>query len=332
MSTELDIYKRNRILEIKKICSDKISRLQYILKNNINLLSRTALRNKQSIINSLITKYNNDSYILINSLNVEIKKINSYTPPFNVVKPNNKKALLVGINYIGTPYELSGCINDTSRMKVLLTNFGFNSFKILNDSNEEKATKELILNEFKNLLINANSGDVLFFYFSGHGSYTYDVSNDEPDGNDEMIISSDLCAIFDDELKQLLSIYIKKDVTVIGLFDSCHSGTMLDLKYNYLDSNNYDEYTENDKVSECFGNVLMISGCMDSQTSSECFINNTLQGAVTWSFIESINKTPNLTWRELLRSMRSLLKSKYCNQIPQLSTDSFYNIDSKVFI
>lgn len=332
MSVELDMYKRNRILEIKKICNDKISRLYSILKNNINIFSRSSLRNKQLIINSLIAKYNKESSILINNLNVEINKINSYNPTFNIVSPNNKNALLVGINYIGSPYELSGCINDTSRIKDLLTTYGFNSFKILNDCNEEKPTKELILNEFKNLLINANSGDVLFFYFSGHGSYTYDVNKDEPDGNDEMIISSDLCSILDDELKKILSIYLKKDVTLVGLFDSCHSGTMFDLKYNYLDSNNYDEYTENHKVSECQGNVLMISGCMDSQTSLECVINDNIQGAMTWSFIESINKTPNLTWRELLHSMRSLLKSKYCTQIPQLSTDSFYNIDSKVFI
>jgi hypothetical protein len=64
----------------------------------------------------------------------------------------------------------------------------------------------------------------------------------------------------------------------------------------------------------------------------EAFINNKTQGALTWSFIDCINKTPNCSWRELLKSMRDLLKSNEFSQIPQLSTDSFYDIDAKVFI
>jgi hypothetical protein len=76
----------------------------------------------------------------------------------------------------------------------------------------------------------------------------------------------------------------------------------------------------------------MISGCMDSQTSVETVIDNKTQGAMTWSFIEAINKTPNLSWRELLKNMRTSLKNSSFTQIPQLSTDSFYDIDSKLFI
>jgi hypothetical protein len=147
-----------------------------------------------------------------------------------------------------------------------------------------------------------------------------------------MIISSDLQGVLDDELKTILSNHLKREVTIIGLFDSSHSGTMFDLKFNYLDSNNYDKYTENDRVSECNGNVIMISGCMDAQTSAEAQIDNKPQGAMTWSFIESINKTPNCTWSELLKSMRDMLKTTSFSQIPQLSTDSFYDFDSKLFI
>jgi hypothetical protein len=244
----------------------------------------------------------------------------------------NKKALLVGINYINTPYELSGCIDDTNRMKHLLSSHGFNDFRILTDLTDLKPAKVNILNEFKNIIVNAKAGDVLFFYYSGHGSYTYDRNAEENDGKDEMIISSDLQEVLDDELKNILQKYLAREVTIIGLFDSCHSGTMLDLKYNYLDSDSYNKYSENDKVSECQGNVIMISGCMDSQTSSEALIENKAQGALTWSFIQCLNKTPNSSWRELLKTMRESLKSNGFSQIPQLSTDSFYDIDSKIFI
>jgi hypothetical protein len=332
MNKELSIYKKNRINEINKIFNNTFIRLNSALITNIRKIQMSRLRNKPVLINAIISKYNNDVTFLKNKLNLDIDTINKFTPEFNINNTNQKKALLIGINYTGTPYALSGCIDDATRMKELLTERGFNDFKILTDNTSVKPTKQNILNEFKNLIASANNNDILFIYFSGHGSYTYDRNGDEIDGKDEMIISSDFKSVLDDELKNILSTYMKSEVTVVGLFDSCHSGTILDLKYNYLDSNNYDNFSENNKVTECNGNVIMISGCMDKQTSAESFINNKPQGALTWSFIDCINKNQNLSWRELLKSMRNLLKSNSFTQIPQLSTDSFYDIDSKLFI
>ena len=336
MSSELQVYKQNRINQANNIFNNNLSRLNSALAINIKNIQVSRARNKSSLINGLINKYNNDVLLLRNNLNITIKKINSFTPEFVVNKSTikNKKALLIGINYINTPYELTGCIDDTNRMKSLLTNYGFNDIKILTDNTNIKPTKSNILNELKKLIIGSRSGDILFFYFSGHGSYTYDNNKDEIDNKDEMIISYDLKSVLDDELKNTLQNNIPREVSIIGLFDSCHSGTILDLKYNYLDTNSLqdDKYSENDKVSECQGNVIMISGCMDSQTSEEGFIDNKAQGALTWSFIDCINKTPNCSWRELLKSMRDLLKTNNFSQIPQLSTDSFYDIDSTIFI
>ena len=217
-------------------------------------------------------------------------------------------------------------------MKNLLSSYGFNDFKILTDITSVKPTKINILNELKNLIINSKNGDLLLFYYSGHGSYTYDTNNDETDKRDEMLVSLDSLPILDDELKNIIQNNLKREITIVGIFDSCHSGTILDLKFNYLNSDNYDNYSENNKVSECEGNVIMISGCMDKQTSSESIIDNKSQGALTWSFIQCLTQNPNCSWRELLKSMRNLLKSNKFSQIPQLSTDSFYDIDSKVFI
>ena len=334
MTTDLDIYKENRINELYKVFYSNMTHLNSVLIKNYRSILKSRLRNKRASINVLFADYNRSVSILRNKLNISIQLVNSFNPEFNIIKENikNKKALLVGINYLDTPYALSGCIDDTTRMKELLASHGFNDFSILTDLADFKPTKSNILNEFKNLIINAKSGDVLFFYYSGHGSYTYDRNNDETDGRDEMLVSSDLQAVLDDELKTIIQNHLSREITIIGLFDSCHSGTMLDLKYNYLDSNNYDNYSENSKVSECQGNVIMISGCMDTQTSAEALIENKSQGAMTWSFIDSINKTPDCSWRELLKSMRDLLKTGGYEQVPQLSTDSFYDIDSKLFI
>lgn len=334
MSNELDIYKKNRINELINNFNSNVARLRSNLVINVRNIQRRRLPNKPSRINYLFVNYINNIRVLQSNLNVNIQLINSFEPEFNVIKENinNKKALLIGINYINTPYALTGCIDDTTRMKELLSSNGFTDFNILTDLTTTKPTKANILNELKNLIINAKSGDVLFFYYSGHGSYTYDRNNDETDGRDEMLVSSDLQAVLDDELKTIIQNHLSREITLVGMFDSCHSGTILDLKYNYLDSNNYDNYTENNKVSECQGNVIMISGCMDSQTSAEALIENKAQGALTWSFIDCLNKTPNCSWRELLKIMRDSLKNSGYTQIPQLSTDSFYDIDSKVFI
>lgn len=334
MNNELQIFKQNRINQLNTTFNSNVARLNLALANNIRIIQNSRARNKPALINSLRNQYNKEVVTLRNTLNASIQKINSFTPEFAVNKINvkNKKALLIGINYLNTSYELSGCIDDTNRMKNLLTTYGFNDIKILTDLTHVKPTKANILNEIKNLITSSKSGDLLFLYYSGHGSYTYDKNGDETDKRDEMLVSLDNLPVLDDELKTILQKHLSREVTIVGMFDSCHSGTILDLKFNYLDSNNYDKYFENDKLSECEGNVIMISGCMDTQTSSEALIENKVQGALTWSFIDCINKTPNCSWRDILKSMRDLLKTNGFSQIPQLSTDSFYDIDSKIFI
>jgi len=334
MSSTLESYKRTILEEINSRYKNSFNRLRNKFIRDYRILITSRLRNKYTIINNIVKMYMNNITLLEKHHKSEIERVNLLKFDFTVVNTStiSKKALLIGINYINTQYALSGCIDDSNRIKDILTKKGFEVIQHLTDLTSSKPTKQNILNELTNMLVNAVSGDILFFYFSGHGSNIYDISGDETDGMDEMIISSDLQGILDDELKAILSTNLKKDVTLVGLFDSCNSGTMFDLKFNYLDSNNYDKFTENDRVSECDGNVLMISGCMDSQTSAEALIDNKRQGAMTWSFIESINKTPTSSWRELLKSMRGLLKSNKYTQIPQLSTDSLYDIDLPLFI
>lgn len=334
MSYELSIYKQNRIKNLIIIANNSIYKLYINVIKNIRNIQRSRLRNKQVLINNEIIKYNNNVNNIKQFLNLEINNVNSFQPEFVIDKNTirNKKALLIGINYLNTEYQLNGCIDDTNRIKELLSTYGFNDFNIITDLTDTKPNKENILNELQNMIINSVAGDILFLYFSGHGSYTYDMNNDETDKRDEMIISLDFQAVLDDELKNIISKNIKKDVTIVALFDSCHSGTMLDLKYNYLDSNNYDNYSENNNVTECVGNVIMISGCMDNQTSTEAFIDNKPQGVLTRCFIDSLNNNPNSSWREIVKYMRNIIKENNFTQIPQLSTDSIYDIDSKIFL
>jgi hypothetical protein len=333
MSEDLIIYKKTQIDKLNQQFNVQLARLTNTFIINIRNVqnSRLSLFQKRNTINQLNQRFNLDKTKLQNTLNISIQKINAFVPEFNVdkTKIKNKNALLVGINYLNTPYQLNGCIDDTKRMHELLSTLGFKNIKILTDVTPIKPTKTEILNQLTQLIKNATSGDVLFFYYSGHGSNTYDTNGDETDKTDEMLVSLDLKPVLDDELKNILKTYMKSGVTLIGLFDSCHSGTVLDLKYQYSYNGTF---TENDKVTECNGNVLMISGCMDEQTSVEAYVNNKLQGALTWCFIDSINKNSNSSWRELLKTISEKLQENGFTQKPQLTTDSFYDINSKVFI
>jgi len=335
MSNELVIYKQNRIRVLQNIYTANVSRIYNALTENIRSVqrSRATVRVKQTQINNLINQYYRDLAALGNAFNKSKQAIQNFNPAV-IRGATRKRALLVGINYIGTPNELFGCINDVNAIKERITKAGFSNINIniITDLTPKKPTRANILEEFKLLLSTSQANDLLFFCYSGHGSYTLDRSGDETDGRDEMIVTCDLQGIVDDELKTLIQTYLKPGVTLFAMFDSCFSGSMLDLKYQYLDSLNYDNYTENEKQLETTGNVFMISGCTDKQTSADAVINNKACGAMTWSFLEAAKEKTGCTWRELIKSMRDKLKLSKFDQIPQFSSGTFVNIDAAIFI
>jgi len=158
----------------------------------------------------------------------------------------NKKALLIGINYFGSPYQLKGCINDVKNIKkVLLTKFGFSDSSdkmvILTDDQKDPLkipTRKNMINAMKWLVHDCKPGDSLFFHFSGHGSQVKDTDGDEVDGYDETILPVDYKKngqIVDDEMNAIMVRPLPEGVRLTAIFDSCHSGTALDLPYIYGD-------------------------------------------------------------------------------------------------
>jgi hypothetical protein len=255
---------------------------------------------------------------------------------------SNKKAILIGINYINTQNQLYGCINDTINIKDLLQNkFNYNIFNILTDNTNKKPNKFNIINELTNLLVNANNGDNIFFLYSGHGTCTIDLNNDEIDGQDEMIVPIDSTdtksCISDDEINSIIMKNLKVGVNLFMLFDSCFSGTVLDLKYNYLTS--ISEGTEfitiNPNVQDTQGQVIMISGCRDNQTSADAYVNyfnnNINSGAMTYSFLQTIHQLGvNISLKTLIENMRKILKDNGFSQIPQLSSGTRLDISNTI--
>ncbi|KFY17492.1 hypothetical protein V492_00634 [Pseudogymnoascus sp. VKM F-4246] len=89
-----------------------------------------------------------------------------------------RKALFIGINYLGQVRHLKNCINDAKNMSLhLFENYGYKreDTVILTDDLHNpmsQPTKQNILTAMHWLVKDAMPNDSLFFYYSGHGGQT----------------------------------------------------------------------------------------------------------------------------------------------------------------
>lgn len=153
-----------------------------------------------------------------------------------------KKALLVGINYFGSNNELRGCVNDIKNMSNFLNSrfgYSYDDMVILTDDQNQRnkiPTKENIIRAMQWLVKDARPNDSLVFHYSGHGGVTKDLDGDEDEGYDEVIYPVDFQQaghIVDDDMHAIMVRSLPPGCKLTALFDSCHSGTALDLPFVY---------------------------------------------------------------------------------------------------
>lgn len=153
-----------------------------------------------------------------------------------------RRALLIGINYFGQNGELRGCINDTKNVSAfLIEKYGYRreDMVILTDDQRDpvlQPTKQNILRAMDWLVQGAQPNDALFLHYSGHGGQTQDLDGDEEDGSDEVIYPVDFKTaghIVDDEIHLKVVKPLQAGVRLTAIFDSCHSGSVMDLPYLY---------------------------------------------------------------------------------------------------
>jgi len=130
-------------------------------------------------------------------------------------------------------HALRGAVYDMTAMRELLTHrFGFAPENIT-ALQDEHATRDGILTALSNAFVrDAHDGDVLFFFYSGHGSQMRNsLSATKNDQIDETIVPWDANAgYYDIRDKELARIFNQAlaahHVTLTAIFDSCHSGSI----------------------------------------------------------------------------------------------------------
>ncbi|EPQ28367.1 uncharacterized protein PFL1_04194 [Pseudozyma flocculosa PF-1] len=288
-----------------------------------------------------------------------------------------RKALLIGINYFGQRGELRGCINDVNNLKRFLVSRGYkeDDMVILTDDARDPRsmpTRQNIIAAMNWLVRGAKPGDALVFHYSGHGSQAPASQGDEADGMNETICPLDYeraGMIEDDEMHMLMVRPLPVGCRLTALFDSCHSGTALDLPYVYSTSGQIKEpniaagvgkgvlgaamdYARGDvggmvkglfstfktakntnsaeaitrETRSSGADVVMLSGCKDSQTSADATEAGKATGAMSWAFIKVMTEYPQLTYNQLLNATRDNLAEKY-SQKPQMSSSHPIDMD-----
>ncbi|ORZ32761.1 caspase domain-domain-containing protein [Catenaria anguillulae PL171] len=195
------------------------------------------------------------------------------------------QALCIGLTYPGSDSPLPGCEVDAYNMTQLASNMGIPSESItaLSDVNGTDVTKADILASLREMVDNAQPGDNLIMAFAGHGGQRASTEAGETDGLDELIFASD-GPISDNEIYDILR-DLPEGCNMNMVFDSCRSGTMVDLDFADLDAN-----------------IVCVSAALESQNST----GDTSGGVFTNQLCEVLQANPGIALADAIETVNTL--------------------------
>ena len=145
-------------------------------------------------------------------------------------------ALLVGIDRYDERSQISplrGCANDIKAMNAYLQERAANVQLQVRTLINEQATRQAIIDGFREHLQQAEAGDTVLFYYAGHGSQ--DKAPEEfwtidPDKFNETLVCYDsrtegVWDLTDKELAKLISEVSDRNPHITVVLDCCHSGS-----------------------------------------------------------------------------------------------------------
>lgn len=267
----------------------------------------------------------------------------------------NLYALLVGINdYPKERERLKGCVNDVKAVENYLNQRLADSYELrIKTLFNETATRDGIIKGFQEHLSQANSNDVVLFYYSGHGSQEKNINEVfwrfEPDKKNETLYCYDSSEfgkwhLADKELAKLISEVAVKNPHICVILDCCHSGGgVKDPSLEVVERRAADDDRPRPLESYIFsakelkslrsgskkwelpqGRNILMAACEPHDTAKELTIGDEKQrrGIFTYSLLKALERPGKLTYRELWQETKNTvsieLKKISSSQCPQL--------------
>jgi Caspase domain len=268
----------------------------------------------------------------------------------------NIYALTVGIdNYKSCAIpSLKGCVNDVIAVEDFLKTRLTNSDDTLHIKTliNHQATRQAIINAFREHLCQATSTDIALFYFSGHGSQEeaaqmfWDI---EPDHLNETLVCWDSRTennwdLADKELSYLIAEVSQKHPHFVVILDCCHSGGALRSRHEYTGARSVEtNFGNRPLLSYIFSNKLkspadfqqlskeyiLLAACRDNEEAREHYSQK--RGVFSYFLLDTLQRHGNLTYREALKRTNALVRSFYPNQSPQIETTNSDFLDQPLF-
>ncbi len=274
-------------------------------------------------------------------------------------------ALLVGINDYPKPIrQLYGCVNDVNAMHAFLENYvNVNSYiykplLLLN----AYATRNGIINGFKNHLMQASANDAVVFYYSGHGSQQDtppEFWHIEPDKLNETIVCYDSRTngswdLADKEISKLIYDLAATNPHITIILDCCHSGgsTRANVVARQAIKDErvrpYNSFiTTAEQLSDLapvkvrsnvkplkkfvslpIGRHLLLSACLSSELAQELPIEGNRRGIFSYYLLDTLQRSQgNVTYRNLFNRADALVRSHISLQTPQIDATDITDID-----
>jgi hypothetical protein len=174
------------------------------------------------------------------------------------------------------------------------------------------------------IIASSPSCEEIWIHYSGHGSRIADRSGDEADGFDEVIIPLDFqkVGVITDDI--IFSVIRNSKCKTLLFFDSCNSGSVCDLQWNFEIRNKLFTKIMNPNREIPNKNIFMISGCKDSEYANDVY--STVYAEACGSFTNALidclrNSGHNIGLVTLHNNIcTTLITQGFKTQTPILST------------
>src|SRR5271166_76696 len=265
----------------------------------------------------------------------------------------NIHALLVGIDAYESPVRpLRGCANDIRHFAELL------SARVLADGDrlhaelltDAAATRQAIIEGFRQDLRRAKAGDLALFYYSGHGSQQKsppEFWHLEPDRLDETLVCHDSRQLgswdlADKELAQLIAEVAAGGAPVVVILDCCNSGSgtraaddagirrvPLDGRERPMETflngliipatRSAEAEKEAGWIELPQGRHILLAACRSDEEAKEYALGGIPRGVFSYFLGETLAQSGGgISYRELFKRVNALVRSHVALQSPQI--------------